>query len=494
MPRNCSVGGCKSRDNHEARSAGITFHKLPKLASRRKLWISNSLRGDCWDPQSDFVYFCSKHFTPESFEKTGCSGTRRLKEDAVPSAFDFSAKHKKTRTQHKDIPVRKAPSSDVDNIIQEETTQSQTTEDPTALTSTAAQEDHENVLQLSQEPSELGHVSPPPLESRPVSPSRFMRRLPPPPGFYLSKEHSYAQHCPLLWRRRYDQAIDSLEKALSQLHAARRRESRLRSTVLRLRDKQVKHMALASLNGRKNRGNWTPGGDKRGRDLEDRQVDQMVSEEERGYCLYCGRGKESVRASKTWTDVETTECEGSLPHVQKSVESSSCVSAYSQSVRGEQTPGNSDTDDDASQTVFQVPAGLCLNKAQYGVMSEGDPQPVGQDRFPDLQPQLVWIQDSAEGQLLLLPAPNEHGVESFLKMDGAAGEEMPAVSHTPLICVPQFQFEPVAVGHPSENDSKHNEQQLVNDSASVGIREDIREKLKEHLEGFHLQLSTEFTN
>uniref|UniRef100_A0A665WBP2 THAP-type domain-containing protein n=1 Tax=Echeneis naucrates TaxID=173247 RepID=A0A665WBP2_ECHNA len=228
MPRHCSAGGCKSRDNRETRDAGITFHKLPKRAARRNLWITNSHRAASWEPQTDFVYFCSKHFTSESFEVTSCSGIRRLKEDAFPTVFDTTSKNKGKGTS-----------------------QNQTLEEPTGQRSVSA-ETHENKPASSQEPSgqeQLSlqeHATSPcgSPEARPLSPSQYMRRLPPPPGFYLSKEHSYAQLCPLLWRRRYNQAIAYLEKAIRLLNAAKRRESRLRSTMLRLRDKKLKHTLL----------------------------------------------------------------------------------------------------------------------------------------------------------------------------------------------------------------------------------------------------------
>ncbi|GLD63270.1 uncharacterized protein AKAME5_001490600 [Lates japonicus] len=403
MPRHCSAGGCKSRDNRETRNAGITFHKLPKGANRRNLWIINSHRADSWDPQTDFVYFCSKHFTPESFELTGCSGIRRLKEDAFPTVFDSSSttkcKRAGTPQKQEDIAARKSPCSGDQEHTQEETNQ----------------------------------------ESYPPSPSRYMRRLPPPPGLYLSKEHSYAQLCPLLWRRRYDQAIDCLEKALRQLHAARRRENRLRSTVLRLRDKRLKHTLLVSQDGCKNGGSWTPGREKR-RDkggsnqeesetdaksedtglFEDRCVDHMDLggrllpdttswSEEKGYCFYCGRGQLQVggqvahRLSKGEKDFQPTEHEDS-EKIQKSVETSTCGTA-----------------EDIQIVRLEIP----FRKKQKLLLSnrcEGESDAVGQENYVDLQPQLFWIQDSAEGQVILVPVPAEDGLQSFLKVEGIVDE------------------------------------------------------------------------
>ncbi|XP_071355317.1 THAP domain-containing protein 7 [Trachinotus anak] len=498
MPRHCSAGGCRSRDNRETRNAGITFHKLPKGAPRRNLWISNSHRTDSWDPQTDFVYFCSKHFTPESFELTGCSGIRRLKDDAFPTLFDSStAKCRRAGTLQRqdDTSVRK----DKEEHTRQEADRAQTSEEPTGQKS--ASEEAQEQLGLEQL-SQQEHTASPPPEPHPFSPSQYMRRLPPPPGFYLSKEHSYAQLCPLLWRRRYDQAVDCLEKALRQLHAARRRENRLRSTVLRLRDKRLKHTLLGSQDGCKSRGSWTPGGggrqgrggsnqeesedtglfEERG---EDRGVDHMElgwSEEEKGFCLYCGRGQVQGgqvphRRSKTKKEVWPT---------QKIQRGGGSRTEDSQRVRLESPLDTkveiNDSDVSYSQVLLQsprlhhvIPAGVSLpDSVQFSDT---------QEQHLDLQQQLFWIQDGAEGQVILVPVPAEDGLPGCLRMNGVADEAQ-------AILVSELDL---------KRDLREVTGGLIYDDEDeqlsvVERREDVRERLKEHLEGFHLQLSTNFIN
>ncbi|KAM6903687.1 THAP domain-containing protein 7 isoform 1-T1 [Lycodopsis pacificus] len=563
MPRHCSAGGCKSRDNRATRNAGITFHKLPKGATRRNLWITNSHRADSWDPQTDFVYFCSKHFTPDSFELTGCSGIRRLKEDAFPTVFDSSSttkcKRPGTLQTQEDIPVRKNPRSGDQDNAQQGADRYRTSEDPTIQKSVAAvEESNLNIPASSQKPSGMEHLSqqdcsPTPAPgSCPLSPSRYMRRLPPPPAFYLPKEHSYAQLCPLLWRRRYDQAIDCLEKALRQLHATRRRENRLRSTVLRLHDKRLKHTLLVSQDGCKNRGSWTQLGERRrgkggsnqeeseidakSEDIglcEDRYVDQTElgnhfllatnswSEEEKGYCFYCGRGQAQVgdqvagRVSKTGKDVQPTVHKDFL-QIQRCVETSTCGTVGNakdiEIVRLERPPGKSvETSDPNSQILLQtqghphvipVPDAheqslQCLDSQQLlSDRCEGQHEALVQDHHLDLQ-QLLWIQDSLEGQVILVPVPAEDGLQRLLKMEGVADE-----AQTILVSELDLKGD---LGHMTENsgglsrvqtacDDEHSNQHSIINTTLVEMGEDVREKLKEHLEGFHLQLSTEFIN
>ncbi|XP_033949729.1 THAP domain-containing protein 7 [Pseudochaenichthys georgianus] len=490
MPRHCSAGGCKSRDNRETRSAGITFHKLPKGATRRSLWITNCHRADSWDPQTDFVYFCSKHFTPQSFELTGCSGIRRLKEEAFPTVFDSSSttKGKRRATQQTaaaaGVRLRRNRRSDDLQNAQQKTDGGATSKQPNGDTPASPQEPSE-VEQLPQQES-----SPEPEPAcRPQSPSRYMRRLPPPPGFYLPKEHSYAQLCPLLWRRRYDQAIDCLERALRQLHAARRRENRLRSTVLRLRDKRLKHTLLLSQDGFRTWGEKRPGkggSNQGGRDAPSEGVglfeDQMehclpdsssCSEEEKGLCFYCGRGPEARRASKTSSDVEPAVHEDTLT-MRDRVETSAVANTTNIQ---ERPPGKSVESRDLNGTNPQVL--LQAQGVQHVIpgmsreqllLSEGASGALGEEA--PLQ-QLFLIQGGGGGKLLLVPVPAEDKIQSFLKMECAPDE-----------------------GHVSELEVK----QLMERGGgqhsvlSTQTGEDVREKLKEHLEGFHLQLSTEFIN
>lgn len=384
--------------------------------------------------------------------------------------------------------------------------------------------------QLSQ--PELG---PSPPESRPLSPSRYMRRLPPPPGFYLPKEHSYAQLCPLLWRRRYDQVVDCLEKALRQLHAARRRENRLRSTVLRLRDKRLKHILLLSQNGCKNRGSCIQGGEKRQHGgesdtdpksknvklIEDKCVDQMESgchflseasswsEKEKGCCFYCGRGQEQL------PPVKPTEREGLLKR-QSSVASGPCDTAEShiqiarlqrlETWKDVETGDGSVTDSQVLQNPsvqHMVSAGVCLLKTDEQSLrylgsdvSQGESEVTSQDRHLDLQHQLLWIQDDADRQVILLTVPADDGSPRVLTMEKVVGEEQ---------AVLLSELDLKGAGHSADNsggvaragaacEEQRSDQNSVSNGALVEMREDVRVKLKEHLEGFHLQLSTEFRN
>ncbi|KGL90439.1 THAP domain-containing protein 7, partial [Charadrius vociferus] len=71
----------------------------------------------------------------------------------------------------------------------------------------------------------------PPAPPRPVSPSLYMLRLPPPAGAYIQNEHSYQVGSALLWKRRAEAALDALDKTQRQLQACKRREQRLRLRV-----------------------------------------------------------------------------------------------------------------------------------------------------------------------------------------------------------------------------------------------------------------------
>uniref|UniRef100_A0A8B9SSG2 THAP domain containing 7 n=1 Tax=Anas platyrhynchos TaxID=8839 RepID=A0A8B9SSG2_ANAPL len=263
MPRHCSAAGCCTRDTRETRNRGISFHRLPKKDNpRRALWLENSRRRDAsgegrWDPASKYIYFCSQHFEKSCFEIVGFSGYHRLKEGAVPTVFESTSPKPPRDTKPK------LPPPDSDTPKPPRTTgkwkQDPPTPPPDPPFSSAVScfpregEDPGGVPALPGPLGARGGPLPdtllvatgdeeatatpalpegaPPAPPRPVSPSLYMLRLPPPAGAYIQNEHSYQVGSALLWKRRAEAALDALDKAQRQLQACKRREQRLRLRV-----------------------------------------------------------------------------------------------------------------------------------------------------------------------------------------------------------------------------------------------------------------------
>ncbi|XP_006875873.1 PREDICTED: THAP domain-containing protein 7 [Chrysochloris asiatica] len=285
MPRHCSAAGCCTRDTRETRNRGISFHRLPKKDNpRRGLWLANCQRLDpsgqgLWDPASEYIYFCSKHFEDNCFELVGISGYHRLKEGAVPTIFEsFFKSRRVSKTKGRGYPpappnlsrlqrCRKRcsegrgptspfstpPTADFLYFPLEEASA------PAALVTSpagrlepglssafsdllgplGAQADEAGCSvqpSLEREPQR----QPCPLEPRPISPSAYMLRLPPPAGAYIQNEHSYQVGSALLWKRRAEAALDALDKAQRQLQACKRREQRLRLRLTKLQQERAR--------------------------------------------------------------------------------------------------------------------------------------------------------------------------------------------------------------------------------------------------------------
>ncbi|XP_030051254.1 THAP domain-containing protein 7 isoform X2 [Microcaecilia unicolor] len=297
MPRHCSAIGCTTRDTRETRNRCISFHRLPKKHNPRRItWLENCRRTDpsgerLWDPSSEYIYFCSKHFERSCFEVVGFSGYHRLKETAVPTIFEDFVKlqNVKARTQglaHKARPVRRRkrlallrahtpvpaiPDSASTVPIGGEAIAGasprmtdgchlhdlRTGSDHVPGSTAPAEGSEAAAVELETHPSatlEDGQDAEPPSDcvmvpppdvfatpsQRPVSPSAYMLRLPPPPGAYIQSEHSYHVGSALLWKRRAEAALDALDKAQRQLQACKRREHRLRLRIHALQQERAR--------------------------------------------------------------------------------------------------------------------------------------------------------------------------------------------------------------------------------------------------------------
>ncbi|XP_051520093.1 THAP domain-containing protein 7 isoform X2 [Myxocyprinus asiaticus] len=636
MPRHCSAVGCKSRDTKEVRKSGISFHRLPKKGNpRRTTWIINSRRKGPegkgqWDPQSGFIYFCSKHFTPDSFELSGVSGYRRLKDDAIPTIFELQLHERGTagkcgtkrrgRPQNLDkhISVKNSTNNKASasrELFNSETVVQKVADDEGVRTSEdgkgekiqgqpsseAAQTPVETSLDDQPEPS-----SPQP-SPRPPSPSRFMMRLPPPPGFYLPKEHNYAQLCPLVWRKRYDKAIDSLEKALRLLSAARRRENRLRHALLRLRENRLKNTLFRmrdGVKGKEGRGgrvsSWAAqkgqaakadrGGSLEGLeetanegatddidllaegwDGQAQTRSKVTVEEEEGCCFYCGRDPEGnkvmgykeatvgpdearpkrtqevkrkvkvpkilkdQRSDNTRTDVPPVKQQSYYLYYCESAENEDTMQVLTMEVQPHEL--NSEEEDslelqDNTETIqqlsllqpqsemhpqmnavsepIQYTATLQDTSASFQLQHVQVLQPHQGLLLPELATkekdeteieqgggqQFYWVQERADDHILLMPVPAETRERNKVVVENVIETVQPQA------ILERFQVKAIEErdGLNVKCDSKvlaapgwgNSQITLQANLRPTVVGGDVRERLKEHLEGFQLQLSSEF--
>nr|XP_047911886.1 THAP domain-containing protein 7 [Anser cygnoides] len=180
--------------------------RLPKKDNpRRALWLENSRRRDAsgegrWDPASKYIYFCSQHFEKSCFEIVGFR---------YPFSTDVSCFPREGEDPG-GVPALPGPLGARGPL-------------PDTLLVATGDEEATDTPALPE--------GAPPAPPRPVSPSLYMLRLPPPAGAYIQSEHSYQVGSALLWKRRAEAALDALDKAQRQLQACKRREQRLRLRV-----------------------------------------------------------------------------------------------------------------------------------------------------------------------------------------------------------------------------------------------------------------------
>ncbi|XP_029423716.1 THAP domain-containing protein 7 isoform X2 [Nannospalax galili] len=263
------------------RTGDGAFLRLPKKDNpRRGLWLANCQRLDpsgqgLWDPASEYIYFCSKHFEENCFELVGISGYHRLKEGAVPTIFESFSKLRRTAKtkghgyppglpdvsrlrrcrkrcsegQGPTTPFSSPPPPDVICFPVEEASAPATLPaSPAVRLEPGLSNPFSDLLDpLGAQADEAGcsaqpspERQPSPLEPRPVSPSAYMLRLPPPAGAYIQNEHSYQVGSALLWKRRAESALDALDKAQRQLQACKRREQRLRLRLTKLQQERAR--------------------------------------------------------------------------------------------------------------------------------------------------------------------------------------------------------------------------------------------------------------
>uniref|UniRef100_A0A8C5JU12 THAP-type domain-containing protein n=1 Tax=Jaculus jaculus TaxID=51337 RepID=A0A8C5JU12_JACJA len=253
MPRPCSAPAAAHGPRAGRATAASPSTDFPKKTARDAACGWPTVSG--WP---EYIDLCSKHFEENCFELVGVSGYHRLKEGAVPTIFEsFSKLHRTTKIKGHDYICRRCkkrcsqgrgpttpfslpPPVDVTCFpVEEASAPAALPASPAGRLEPGLSNSFSDLLSpLGAQADEAGcsaqpspERQPSSLEPRPVSPSAYMLRLPPPAGAYIQNEHSYL---------RAEAALDALDKAQRQLRACKRRGQRLRLRLTKLQQKRAR--------------------------------------------------------------------------------------------------------------------------------------------------------------------------------------------------------------------------------------------------------------
>ena len=102
----CAVKGCQNENGLESENEDISFHKMPRDPDVREEWEQA-----CNFPPGNYTkdkMICSLHFLPSDFRPRGQRSRRvLLKEEAVPSLFNFDESKTKPPDTIEDDPIVK---------------------------------------------------------------------------------------------------------------------------------------------------------------------------------------------------------------------------------------------------------------------------------------------------------------------------------------------------------------------------------------------------
>ncbi|XP_034030808.1 THAP domain-containing protein 6-like [Thalassophryne amazonica] len=242
MPAYCAAVGCTNRrkkidkELQDGSDRKITFHRFPKEEEKKKQWAvavhRRDEKGGLWMPSHHNV-LCSVHFTERDFDRTG--QTTRLRENAVPSVFNF-LKRRRAKRSKRSTNKRFGTQSGEDSVQSSRSAGP----DKKALSpvNKGKQMKQKTSKQVAPEPEEDVDRS-----SRSACPDENVLSA-------VNKDHSYQLPDPQDLKARLDEANAEREKLEKALQNAKSREQktyeRFQSVVQKLKEKNMLTKELQS--------------------------------------------------------------------------------------------------------------------------------------------------------------------------------------------------------------------------------------------------------